>query len=172
MNRFWGCMLVLLAMTFALGSHAFAMGEKVGYLDVSKVISTSQWGKQISARLKGDQQQLMSNVKNQQDEFTKASSSYEKKQAVMDAKAKARKQAELRQMYMKLQQSMQSAQTQWAQDKKKEMQPLFTKMREVASTVAKKGGYDLIVDRSALIVGDPKDDISAAVIAQLDSTPH
>ena len=71
-----------------------------------------------------------------------------------------------------LQQLMQDSQTKFAQEKKQALGPLLKAMYDAASGVAKSEGYDLIIDRSALIVASPKPDITAKVIAQLDSSHH
>ena len=52
MNKFWGCLLVAAGISFAFCTHAVASGQKLGYLDVARVISQSSWGKQVSDRLK------------------------------------------------------------------------------------------------------------------------
>lgn len=168
MKRFWGCVLVAVGITFAFCTHAVASGQRVGYLDVARVISQSSWGKQISNALQGDQEKLTNSVQAKKDEFTSARDSYMKKRDIMDAKARARKEQQLEQMAAQLQQALSDAQTKWAQEKKSAMEPLFKKMYEVAEKVSREESYDLIVDRSALIVINPKDDITSKVISALD----
>ncbi|MDR3567129.1 MAG: OmpH family outer membrane protein [Syntrophobacteraceae bacterium] len=168
MNRFWGSLLVVAGITFAFCTHAVASSQKVGFLDVAKVISQSHWGKQISNNLKGDQVQLTNAVQQQKEQFTSARDSYMKKRDIMDAKARARKEQQLEQMAAKLQKLLSDSQAKWTEEKKQAMEPLFKKMYEVANKVAKSENYDLVVDRSALIVADPKNDISSKVISELD----
>ncbi|MDR3554986.1 MAG: OmpH family outer membrane protein [Syntrophobacteraceae bacterium] len=172
MNKFWGCLLVAVGITFAFSSHAVASGQKVGYLDVAKVISQSQWGKQISTRLRGDQQQLASSLQVKKDAFTSAQNSYVKKRDIMDTKARGRKEQELGEMYSQLQKAVQDAQMRWTQQKKAAMEPLFRKLYEVAEKVARDKSYDLVVDRSALIVASPQNDLTSEVISKLDRSPR
>lgn len=168
MKRVWGCLLVAAGFGLVFCTHAVASGEKIGYLDVSRVISQSHWGKQISSTLQGDQEQLTSAVQTKKDEFTAARDSYMKKRSILDTKARARKEQELEQMAAGLQKLLADSQAKWAQEKKTAMTPLFKKMYEIAGKVAKEENYDLIVDRSALITASPKDDITSKVISELD----
>ena len=86
----------------------------------------------------------------------------------MDAKARSRKEQQLQQMAAEWQKLVSDAQAKWAEQKKQAMEPLFKKMYDIADKVAKDENYDLVVDRSALIVINPKDDITAKVISELD----
>lgn len=168
MNRFWGCLLVAVGVTFAFCTHAVASSEKIGFLDVAKVISQSHWGKQISQSLQGEQRQLSNTVQRQKDVFTSARDSYMKKRDIMDAKARSRKEQELGQMAAQLQKLMTDSEAKWTQEKRQAMEPLFKQMYDVANRIAKDDNYDLIVDRSALIVANPKNDITTKVISELD----
>jgi outer membrane protein len=168
MKRLLGFWVVAAGVSLAFCTHAVASSQKVGFLDVSKVISQSRWGKQISDNLKGDQQRLTSAVQQKKDEFTSARDSYMKKRDIMDAKARARKEQQLEQQAAELQKLLSDSQTKWTQEKRQAMEPLFKKMYEVANKVAKSENYDLIVDRSALIVADPKNDITSKVVSELD----
>jgi Skp family chaperone for outer membrane proteins len=60
----------------------------------------------------------------------------------------------------------------WTEQKKAAMEPLFKKLSEVADKVAKDKGYDLVIDRSALIVASPQNDLTSEVISRLDRSPH
>ena len=168
MNRYWGCLLVAVGVTFAFCTHAVASGQKVGYLDVAKVISQSRWGKQVSDRLKGEQQLLSSTLQRKKQEIGEAQESYMKKRDIMDAKARSRKEQQLQQMATDWQKLVSDSQAKWTEQKKQAMEPLFKKMYEAANKVAKDEGYDLIADRSALIVADPKNDITTKVVSELD----
>ncbi len=168
MNRFWGCLLVTVGVTLAFCTHAVASSEKVGYLDVAKVISQSHWGKQISQSLRGDQERLSNTVQRKKDEFTSARDSYMKKRDIMDAKARSRKEQELGQMAAQLQKLLSDSQAKWTEEKRQAMEPLFKQMYDAANRIAKDDNYDLVVDRSALIVANPKDDITSKVISELD----
>lgn len=168
MIKAWGCVLVAVGLTFAFCTHAFASGEKIGYLNVATVITHSTWGKQISKRLQREQDKLTSAVQTKKDEFTAARDSFMKKRDIMDANARAQKEQQLEQMAASLQQLMQESQNKWTEEKKAAMMPLFKKMYAVAGKVSREKGYDMIVDRSALIVANPKDDITGKVISELD----
>jgi outer membrane protein len=165
-------MLFAFAVSLAFSSQAFALGQKIGYLNVSKVISQTHWGQQISATLKNDEQQLTNSVQTKKNAFIAARDSYMKERAIMDAKARGRKEQQLSQMAGQLQQLMQDSQSKFAQEKKQALGPLLKAMYDAADGVSKSEGFDLIIDRSALIVTSPKADITAKVIAKLDSMHH
>ncbi|MGC9196706.1 MAG: OmpH family outer membrane protein [Syntrophobacteraceae bacterium] len=172
MKRFSRFLLVALGVSLVFSSHAFALGQKIGFLNVSNVITQTHWGQQISSTLKTDEQNLTNSVQTKKNAFIAARDSYMKERSIMDAKARGRKEQQLSQMAGQLQQLMQDSQSKFAQEKKQALGPLLKAMYDAADSVAKSEGYDIIVDRSALIVTSPKVDITAKVISKIDSMHH
>ena len=127
-----------------------------------------QLGQTDQQQFERDQEKLTSAVQAKKDEFTSARDSYLKKRDIMDAKARARKEQQLEEMAGQLQKLLSDSQQKWSEEKKSAMTPLFKEMYKVADKVSKDERYDLIIDRSALIVIDTKDDITSKVISELD----
>ncbi len=43
---------------------------------------------------------------------------------------------------------------------------------EIANKIAKDDKFDYILEKGAVIVGDPRDDLTQRVITELDRSPH
>ncbi|SPF39631.1 putative Outer membrane chaperone Skp (OmpH) [Syntrophobacter sp. SbD1] len=170
MKRFFGCIAVASAFTLVLCVHAFAAGGKIGYLDVTGAAAQSSWGKKISDDLKKEQERLAGTVEQKNAAFVTARDDYLKKKDVMDAKAKDKKEQELRGMAEDLQKLANESQTKWTEQKNAAMTPLFQKIKDIADKIAKEEKYDFILEKNALVVNNGKDDITAQVVTELNKT--
>jgi len=172
MTRLFGFVLLAVgvALAFCVNDVAAAGSVKIGYVDVTGAASQSQWGKKVTEDLKKEQEKLGSAVEVKKQAFVTAREEYEKKKDVMDEKARSRKQKELQEMYSELERLANDSSAKWNDEAKAVRDPIFKKIMEIANKIAKDEKYDFILEKSALIVGDEKSDITQRVVAELDKT--
>ncbi len=168
-KRFVGCGLVAAGITLVFCVHAIAAG-KIGYVDVYGAAARSQWGKRISDDLKKEQEKLSGALDQKKQAFVTARDDYEKKKQVMDEKARNRRQKELQDMLAELEKNAQESGTKWNEQKNAAMAPLFKKIVEIATKIARDDKYDFIFEKNAIVVPDEKDDITSQVVKELDKT--
>lgn len=168
MNKFVGSVLVVAAITLAFCVQATAAGGKIGYLDITGAMAQSQWGKRITDDLKKQEESLSGVVQQKNQAFVTAKDEYLKKRPVMDEKAKSKKEDELRGMAEELQKLASDSQSKWNEQKSAAMAPLYKKVVEIASKIAKDDKYDFILDKSAIVFGETKEDITSKVVSELD----
>jgi outer membrane protein len=172
MTRFFGFVLLVVGVGLAFCVNAVAAGGslKIGYVDVTGAASQSQWGKKVTEDLKREQERLGSVVEQKKQAFVSAREDYEKKKDVMDEKARTRKQKELQEMYSELEKLAGESSTKWNDQAKAAREPIFKKIMDIATKIAKDEKYDFVIEKSALIVGNDKDDITQAVVKEMDKT--
>lgn len=174
MTKFFGFVLLAVGVALVFCVNAVAAGGslKIGYVDVTGAASQSQWGKKVTDDLKKEQERLGSAVEVKKQAFVTARDDYEKKKDVMDEKARTRKQKELQDMYSELEKLASESSTKWNDQAKAVREPIFKKIMEIANKIAKDEKYDFVIEKSALIVGNDKDDITPRVVSELDKTSH
>ena len=170
MNRFLGCVLVAASIPLIFCTHAIAAGGKIGYVDVFGAAAQSKWGKKISEDLRKEEESLRRALEQKNQAFASARDDYLKKKDAMDAKAKDRKEKELRNMAEELQKLSNDSSNKLNEQKKAATDPLFKKIYEIANKIAKDDKYELILEKSAIVVPSEKDDITARVVSELDKT--
>jgi Skp family chaperone for outer membrane proteins len=158
------------AVVFCVNAIAAGGTLKIGYVDVTGAATQSQWGKKVTEDLKKEQERLGSAVEQKKQAFVAARDDYEKKKDAMDEKARARKQKELQDMYAELEKLATESSTKWNDQAKAVREPIFKKIMEIANKIAKDDKYDFIIEKSALLVGNDKDDITLRVVSELDKS--
>jgi outer membrane protein len=172
MTRFFGFFLLAVGVALVFSVNAVAAGGsvKIGYVDVTAAASQSQWGKKVTDDLKKEQERLGGAVDAKKQAFITARDDYEKKKDVMDEKARGRKQKELQEMYSELEKLANDSSSKWNDQAKAAREPIFKKIMDIASRIAKEDKYDFVIEKSALIVGNDKDDLTQRVVTEMDKT--
>ena len=172
MKKLFGCVLVAASIMLIFCVHAIAAGGKIGYVDVFGAAGQSKWGKKISEDLKKQEDALRGGLEQKNTAFVTARDDYLKKKDVMDAKARDRKETELKGMIEELQKLSTDSSTKLNEQKKVETDPLFKKIYEIVNRIAKDEKYDFILEKSALVFFNEKEDLTSRVVSELDKSPQ
>jgi outer membrane protein len=172
MKRFYvsSLLAVGVALVFCVSAVAAGGSLKIGYVDVTGAAAQSQWGKKVTEDLKREQERLGGAVEQKKQAFVTAREEYEKKKDVMDEKARTRKQKELQDMYAELEKLATDSSSKWNDQAKAARDPIFKRIMEISNKIAKDEKYDFIIEKTALVVGNDKDDITLRVVSELDKT--
>jgi len=163
----------ILGFSFILGlaNTSFAADStKVGTVDMQKALQTVDAGKKAKSELEGEFNKKKKTLQKEEETLKKMHEEFQKKSMVMSEQARNKKQAELQERFMKLQQ--QTAQSQ-AEIQKKEQEltePLIKKIREIISEIAKKKNYTVILEKNDnnVLFSKPEDDLTSEVIDQFN----
>ncbi|MCK5882139.1 MAG: OmpH family outer membrane protein [Bacteriovoracaceae bacterium] len=137
--------MALLCLVLAAPSFAFVAGK----VDMQKILITVKEGKKIRSTLKIDFDKKQAMIIKEEGSFKKATTAFEKQSLVMNAKAKAKKQRELQEMYMKLQQKKMGIQREMQAKEQKVLRPLINKIATIIRSVSKKEKIDLTYEVSS-----------------------
>ncbi len=159
---------VVLALFLGM-STAFAQ-QKIAYADQDSILVSlpefkgqqkilESYGKQLQATLADKEKELQTKYA----EFQQGQGDWIPE--VLEEKAK-----EIRQMEQGLQEFQQNSQLKFSQKREEILSPLMQKIQDGIDTVAKEGGYNIVLPISMLLYADKADDITNQVITKLGGT--
>lgn len=163
------CLLVLLA------SVAGAQTIKIAYVNSETILrelpEAQQVKKELETTIKGWQDDLEKMGKDLQE----AVDDYQKKQALMDPKAKADREKALQDMQQKARdyqmQKFDAREGDAVKLREKKFQPIQDKVLKVIEAVAKEDGFNYVFDKletaTNLLYADPKFDLTYKVLDRL-----
>jgi Skp family chaperone for outer membrane proteins len=164
------CLLVSLCVLIsAAAAFGASAGGKIGFVDLQAIQAKSRWGDMIRQEVKKYRDKTQAEVEPKLKAIKDKGDEFEKKRAVLDEKARSKQQQELQTMQQEAQKLLQDAQGQMSKMQDQLIPPFSQKIREIASQIAHKDSYDLIVDKAVVLAsGSDKDDLTTRVISELD----
>ena len=160
--------LVSLAVLVATGISYGAGSGKVGFVDIGAVQSRSRWGTMIRDEIKRETDKAKTQIEPKLQAFKEKREEFEKKRAVLDEKARAKQQDDLGRLQQEAQRLIEENQRHMGQMQEQFVPPFRQKVMDVASQVARKEGYDMVMDKAVLLYAGDKDDLTSRVISELD----
>src|SRR5687767_12779481 len=170
--------LVLLAVfgMLAFVTQAQTATTKVGYADVDYIFSQMPEAKQIDTELKSLQTQLKNQIDAKYQDFQKKFADYQANLNTMIEAVRSNTERELQQMQQNIEKLQQDAQTSVQNKQTTLMAPVYKKVGDAISAVAKENGYSFILSQQiggldVILYGDEKMDVSDLVLKKLGVTP-
>jgi outer membrane protein len=160
--------LVSLAVLVVTGISYGAGSGKVGFVDIGAVQSRSRWGTMIRDEIKRETDKAKTQIEPKLQAFKEKREEFEKKRAVLDEKARAKQADDLGKMQQEAQRLIEENQRHMGQMQEQFVPPFRQKVMDVASQVARKEGYDMVMDKAVLLYAGDKDDLTSRVISELD----
>jgi outer membrane protein len=110
-------------------------------------------------------------VNEKKDQFMKEKDELEKQRVVLKPDAAAKRQKDLEDEYVQLQQLFMQLQQDLAKQEAQLTRDIYTKASTIIESIAKRDGYTMIVEKNegAVLWGDPNVDITTEVNKRLDA---
>ena len=161
-------LLAMLAILIFSTTATFAAGTaKIGIVDAVGALQQSQWGKAAADELKKVAEKMDADLDQKGKAFAGAKDEFDKKQGVLDAKTKTKKEQELRDMQQEGQKLLMDS-----KGKLNDLQAsLAKKVHDVVEKIGKDEKYDLILEKTSTVFFNEKDDITKQVAKELDKLP-
>jgi outer membrane protein len=149
---------------------------KIGFADPDLILGQMPEAKQIDSDLKTLQSQLKAQIDGKAQEFQKKYKDYQENQTTMLAPVRENTERELQQLQANFEKLQQDAQTTIQSKQQTLMQPVYAKIGDAISAVAKENGFTLIVTNQVggldvVLYADESIDISDLVLKKLGVTP-
>ncbi len=159
----------LLGIIALLTLSVSVSAAKIAKVDVQKVLLTVKEGQNVRKTLKKKFDEKQDIVKKEEDKIKKLQEDYQKQSAVIDQKAKIKKEQEIQQRIMALQQKTMTFQKE-IQDQENELKkPILEKVRTVIEKVSKEGNYEMVFEiTTSPIYVKEVDDITDKVVKAYD----
>ncbi len=161
-------LVVLAGFTFD-NSTAQAADQKIGVMNIQKVLLESAAGRKAKAVFEKRMNELQGKFKTEQDGLIALQKEIEKKSSAWSKDKKASKIRELQLGQRELQVKSEDAQMELRQLQDKELEPILKMLQTVVSSYGVKNGFTAILDsKVAVLYADPNIDVSESVKKELD----
>lgn len=156
---------------FALGLVAagdIQAQSKIGYISSQELVSVMPETKKADSALQELRGALVQNATDKQNAFYAAVEKYNKDSATLTTAVKAVKRNELTKLGQDLSGEEERIQQQLQQRQQELLGPINKKAYDAVQAVAKENGYGYILEKEALLVAPPGDDILPLVAKKLN----
>ncbi len=151
---------------------AMAEESKIGVVDMQKSLQTIDAGKKAKTQLEKEFNAKKGTLQAEEAAIKKMGEEFKKQSLVMSDEARAKKQGEIQERIMKLQEQTGRSQAEIQQKEQELTQPLITKLRSIIADLAKKGNYSLVLEKNenTVLYSREKDDLTAEVISTFNKS--
>ena len=161
--------LVVLAGFTIESSSARAEVQKIGVMNIQKVLLESTAGRKAKEVFEKRMNELQEKFKTEQEALVVLQQEIEKKSSAWSKDKKGEKVRELQLGQRELQMKSEDAKMELKQLQDKELEPILTMLQTVVNSFGKKNGYAVILDsKVAVLYADSSVDVSEAVQKELD----
>jgi outer membrane protein len=167
--NFYRKMSVLLGLGLLIAvpqAQAAAEELKIGIVDMQKALQTVDAGKKAKSQLEKEFNAKKKELQAEEAQIKKLGEEFKKQSLVLSDEARAKKQAELQERFMKFQEMTARAQ-QEIQAKEQELTaPLVSSLRTIIADLAKKRGLSVVLEKNenTVLFSMEKDEITEEVI--------
>ncbi len=164
------CMAVALltVISFAV-STAGATGTKVGYINMQKVLASSNAGKEAQKAMEKKMKELKASFKKEEEALLALKKEIEKKSSAWSEEKKQEKAIEFQKMRRDLGVKQDDANLELKRLREKYIGPILKKLEKVIQEVAEKEGYTMIFPRSAIVYAADSVDLTNEIIKALNA---
>jgi outer membrane protein len=161
--------VALVAAGVVRADAALPMTNKIAYVDLQRTLSETAVGKKAKKKLEDDKVKKQGELKKKEKELTAFAAELDKQRAVLKPDVLRKREQELQQKYVGLQELYMQLQQDLAKQEAQLVREIFAKAGPIIEKIAKKDGYTLILEKneSAVLFAADGMDITAALNAQI-----
>jgi outer membrane protein len=156
--------LLAFALAFSTLAPTVALADKIAFVDMQRALEETEDGKKAKAKLKADFDRKQKELDDKQEELKKMKEDFDKKSALLKPDAQQAEQKKLQDRFVELQQIYARLQQDLAKKEQDATAGIFRKLGVIVQQVAEKNGFDLVVEKSAVMFGKPALDITNEAI--------
>lgn len=140
--------MLFTGLFLVVGIAVHAADTKFGYVDLQKAIQSTTTGKKAKAELEAEFNKRKKDMEAKQADIKKMNEDLEKKKGVLSDEAMQKKQAEIQEEMMKLQELYGKNQMEIQKKQNELTNPILEKMKNVLDKIAKNDGYSVIFEKN------------------------
>lgn len=141
---------------------------KMGYIDLQRALSMTKEGKAAKDKLQKEFDAKQKELDKVQDQVRKQKESLEANAEMLSDDAKRERAIQLQKDMYGLQQKFIQLQGELSQAEAKATKKIFDKMGPIIESMGKELGYDMIVERSAVLYAKPEQDLTNELVKRFD----
>lgn len=144
-----------------------ASGAKVGYVDLQRTLLETSVGKTAKKKFEAEKSKKQAALDKKQKDFQKAAAELDRQRMMLKPDVLEKKTRELEQQYVEVQQTYSKLERELSEAQARLIQDILKKAAPVIKSIASKGGYALVVDRSAVLWADDGVDLTGELNKQI-----
>ncbi|MCP4870920.1 MAG: OmpH family outer membrane protein [Proteobacteria bacterium] len=161
--------LILTTLSLFMATPALAEGPKLGIVDFQRALNEVEEGRTAKATLEGRYEQARLEVEAKRAAIEQMAADLEAQKPMLSADALREKESEYQAKMIEFQQIMMEQQQTMAMMEQELTGDILEKLYAVAGTIGAEGGYNLIVEASAVVYVNGTVDITEQVIARFNN---
>jgi len=167
MRRWLALLLPLIALFVSTNAYA----GKIAVVDFERAVTETKEGQAAQKRLDTMYSSRKEEIKKLHDDLQKEMDDYQSRSMILSDDAKAEAEKKLQAKQQTFQDTYQRYQTEMQQTYQTLLQDLDAKMRKLTQQIAKDQGYDLVIDKAAVVyTGGDAVDMTDLLIKKYDES--
>ncbi|MFP4168421.1 MAG: OmpH family outer membrane protein [Desulfonatronovibrionaceae bacterium] len=160
-------LLATLILTFAASP---GLAEKIGVINLEKVMTSSEPAEEAMSELQGKYQAVKEKLDTKKEEIETLREEMEKQKMVLSQEAQEDKEAELKKKIQEIRKEARGYEQRIQNEQRQLSEPILELLQEIVSDYGEKKDYTLIIDsqNSGLLYAKDSLDITDVVIDELD----
>jgi outer membrane protein len=158
-----------LAFALLLTSGAAFADFKVAYVDLQEAIGTVNEGKSIKKKLERAYEKKKKELEAAQDELVTLREELEKQGPMMKEDVRRKKLTDFQEKVAKFQEAYLGSQKELAGQEQELTKPMLQKMVKIIEEMAKDLGYDLVVERGAILYAQSNMDLTDELVKRYNT---
>jgi outer membrane protein len=136
---------------------------KIGFVDFDEVLTDTAAGKKANREFEKELKQKQGELDTKQKELQQYAADLEKQRSVLKPEVLKQKQQELQKRYVELQQTYVTLERELTEKRTKLIRQILKKAEPAIKAIAQEEGYQMIVDRSAVVWSDKAFDLTSKI---------
>ena len=169
----WIVVSVAAVMSAGVVHSAHAADDfKIAVVDMQKALQSVDAGKKAKSELEKEVEAKKKQFDSEKASITKMGEEFKKQSLVMSDEARAKKQGELQERIMKLQEKGAQTEQELRMKEQQLTQPILNKLRSIITDQAKKKGYSMVLEKNenTVLFSQDKDDLTPEVVSAFNKT--
>lgn len=153
--------LAILGASFSFAAEA---AQKIGYVSTGNVMAQMAQRVKLSDKLKAEFKDRVAAVKRLETRLRSSVDKLRRDNGVMSDAARTKLQRDIQSQEANYQLKVNALREDQAKRAGEEQRKLLEKLQKTVQTIARKKGYDMVLDRNAVIFANAADDLSSEVL--------
>ena len=158
--------MTIMAMVLAMAGSALAQGEpmKIGFVDLQRVIDSSEQGKTAQDEIKKKSDELSAQAKKMEDEYNKMKADYDNQQEMLTPEAKSQKRDELAKFERDYTRFVQDSRNELRLVEQRSLKQLLEDVGKIVVEYGKTNNFTLILEAGNILYGADQIEITEDII--------
>ncbi|AMG30008.1 molecular chaperone [Grimontia hollisae] len=156
--------LSLAIVTASMYATAAEAAQKIGYVATGPVIAQMAQESNINEKLRKEFKDQIAQVERLKADLEKGVEKLQRNGELMSEKDRTKLQRELQSMDAEFKLKAKNLQEDQRKRSVEEERKLFQKLQKAITDIAQKEGYDMVIERQAVLYASPEDDLSEKVL--------